>query len=416
MNRIGRISVVSLVAAGLALGCARPAAAAAAAEPGVTDDACRTAVTYRGQPLREAPALPAIAGDLKGELGADVVARLRQAVIKAQQATNAPSMTVAVAVPGTGLWTTEMIGATPRDAVAAGQGQAQSHAPLHYWASAGKTFTAVVILQLVEEGKLSLGDKVSRWIKDVPNGDAMTIEHLLAHTSGLFSANEDLKVRKAHRYHSPVENLAVAKKHGPLFCPGEAWRYSNTGYDLLGMIIERVDGRPFPDAIQARIIAPLGLTRIRVLRPGAGQGTGPAEPLADMASLVSAKERPIDPRWPGAAGAIAASADDMLRVWHALLTHRLLKAATVQQMFARLYPMFTPVEFYGLGVMCFDVPQADGTKATWLGHAGGTPGAGAIVAFSAAEGAFVAVALTGDGSAPATANLLLRELFAISRK
>jgi D-alanyl-D-alanine carboxypeptidase len=65
--------------------------------------------------------------------------------------------------------------------------------------------------------------------------------------------------------------------------------------------------------------------------------------------------------------------------------------------------------------MCFDLPEADGSKTTWIGHAGGTPGAGAVVAYSLADGTFVAVALTGDGSAPATANLLLRELRA-SRK
>lgn len=386
MNRRGIVYVVGVV---LALGCVK-SAAAESARP-----ACIVPVTYRGQPLRAPLALPAIAGDVRGEFSADVAERLRQAVIKAQQATGAPSMTVAVAVPGAAMWTMEAKGA-------AGQ------APLHYWASAGKTFVAVVILQLVEEGKIALDDKVSRWIKDVPHGDAMTVEHLLAHTSGLFSANEDLRVRKARRYHSPAENLAVSKKHGPLFCPGEAWRYTNTGYDLLGMIIERVDGRPFADAIHARIVAPLGLTRLRVLRP--------SESVADVAPLVSTKEDPIDPRWPGAAGSIAGSAEDMIRVWHALLTHRLLKAETVQKMFARLYPMFTPVEFYGLGVMTYDVPQADGSKSTWIGHAGGTPGAGAIVAWSLTDGAYVAVALTGDGSAQATANLLLRELRASSKK
>jgi D-alanyl-D-alanine carboxypeptidase len=168
------------------------------------------------------------------------------------------------------------------------------------------------------------------------------------------------------------------------------------------MIIERVDGRPYPAAIHARIIAPLGLKRLRVLRPG--------DASSDVAQLISTKEPPIDPSWPGAAGPIAGSADDMLRVWHALLTHRLLKADSVRNMFARLYPMFTPVEFYGLGVMCYDVPEADGSKTTWIGHGGGTPGANANAADSPADRAFVAVALTGDGSAPATANLLLRAL------
>jgi D-alanyl-D-alanine carboxypeptidase len=385
---------------GLAVGCANVADAAGPA------DACRAAASYRGQPLRAAPALPEMRGAIGGAFDAGTTERLRQAAAKAQEATGAASMTLAVAVPGAGLWTSETV-ATVARAQRDQRGQDAAAPPLHYWASAGKTFVAVVVLQLVEEGKLTLGDPVSRWIKDVPNGDAITIEQLLAHTSGLFSANEDARVHEQHRYYAPLESLAVARKHGPLFCPGERWRYSNTGYDLLGVIIERVDGRSFQSAIAARIIAPLGLTRMRVLTPrDAAAGAAPA----DVAPLTSVKERPINPAWPGAAGSIVASADDMIRFWHALFAFRLLKADTVRRMFDRLYPMFTPVEFYGLGVMVYDVPEADGSKTLWLGHSGGTPGAGALIAWSQADRAFVAVALTGDGSAPAVANLLLRAL------
>jgi D-alanyl-D-alanine carboxypeptidase len=358
---------------------------------------CRGAVAYHGQALRAAVSMPDVHGSIDGELAPATVERLRAAVATARQATQAPSMTLAIAVPGSGRWTSETIGPD----------QAQrADPPLHFWASAGKTFVAVVVLQLVEEGKIALSDPVSRWIADVPNGEAITIEHLLSHTSGLFSANEDVRLRAERRYHTPAENLAIARKQGALFCPGEAWRYSNTGYDLLGLIVERVDGRSYPAAIAARIIAPLGLTRLRVLAPG--------EASSDVARLVSAKDTPMNPSWAGAAGAIVGSADDMLRFWHALLTHRLLKPETMQRMFARLYPMFTPVESYGLGVMCFDVPEADGSTSTWLGHAGGTPGASAIVAYSLADRAFVAVALTGDGSSAATANVLLRALRAPS--
>jgi len=193
--------------------------------------------------------------------------------------------------------------------------------------------------------------------------------------------------------------LAIVRRHGAMFCPGERWRYSNTGYALLGAIIEKVDGRPYGDAITERIIKPLGLRSMRAIRPG--------EAADDVSALISAKEKPIEPAWAGAAGPIAASADDMTRFWAALLGGRLLKPDTVQAMFAAAYPMFDAGTFYGLGVMVFEVPQPDGTKALWLGHAGGTPGASAVVAYSPADKTFVAVALTGDGSATATANLLL---------
>jgi D-alanyl-D-alanine carboxypeptidase len=229
----------------------------------------------------------------------------------------------------------------------------------------------------------------------------VTIRDLLAHTGGLFSANEDLKARAAHRAFSLEEDLAIVRRHGAMFCPGERWRYSNTGYALLGAIIETVDGRPYGDAITARIIAPLGLRHMRVLRPG--------EVGDDISALTSTKEAPIAPSWAGAAGPIAASADDIVRFWAALLDGRLLKPQTVQAMFAAPYPMFDAGTFYGLGVMAFEVPQSDGTRALWLGHAGGTPGAGAVVVYAPADRTFVAVALTGDGSATATANLLLSQ-------
>ena len=100
----------------------------------------------------------------------------------------------------------------------------------------------------------------------------------------------------------------------------------------------------------------------------------------------------------------------MARVWAALLGGQLLKQETVQAMFARLYPMFDASSFYGLGVMAVEVPAPDGSKDLWLGHLGGTPGASAVVAYSVREGAIVAAALTGDGSAAAVANLLLRQV------
>ena len=364
--RIGRIAQLTGVAFCLA------GAGGVASMAGRAEVKCPAAAAYRGPALRAAVVLPQVTGALQGTVDADVAERLTQAVTKARNATNAASMTVAVALPDGALWATEMGGGANN-----GDASAAASKPLHYWASSGKTFVAVVVMQLVEEGKLALSDPVSRWLPGVPNGEVITIEHLLAHASGLFSANEDLKVREKRRYYTPLENLATAKKHGPMFCPGEMWRYSNTGYDLLGMVIERVDGRPFNAAIDARIIAPLGLKRLRALTPG--------RPPSDIALLVSTKERPIDPSWPGAAGAIAGSADDMVRFWHALLGHRLLKPETLRRMTERLYPMFTPVEFYGLGVMVFDVPDADGSKTTWIGHAGGTPGAGAIVAYSLAD-------------------------------
>jgi len=97
-------------------------------------------------------------------------------------------------------------------------------------------------------------------------------------------------------------------------------------------------------------------------------------------------------------------------MWAALLGGKLLKQETVQAMFGDLYPMFDAGSFYGLGAMAVEVPQADGSTSLWLGHMGGTPGASAVVAYAVKDGVIVAAALTGDGSAAATANLLLGQV------
>lgn len=346
---------------------------------------CDAPAPYAGQPLHEPFALPAAVGALDDK-AFDIATRqrLEEAFAKIRSATAAPALSAAVTVADVGSWSAS---ATPTEA------------PLLYWASAGKLFTAVVVLQLVEEGKLSLDAPVSRFVADVPNGDAVRVRDLLAHTSGLFSANEDLKARQRPRYRSAAENLAIARRHGAMFCAGANWRYSNTGYDVLGEIVRKVDDRAIDQAITARIIDKLALKHTRALAPDSD--------IAGVAPLQSAKEKPIDPRWPQAAGAIAADAGDMVRFLAALLNGELLRAATVAEMSATLYPMFDPGTYYGLGLMVFDIDDA-GRRNLWLGHAGGTPGAGALVIYSPEDKAFVAVALTGDGPAPAAVNALLK--------
>ena len=254
---------------------------------------CTLRQPYAGRPLHAAVVVPTPTALPETALDSATVARLEAALAKIRSKTQAPAITAAVGVTGKGMWTNG-------DTV-----------PL-FWASAGKTFTAVSVLQLAQEGKLSLDDLVSRWIKNVPNGDVATVRDLLAHTAGLFSANEDLKAHADPRYRGPVETLAIARRHGAMFCPGGNWRYSNTGYDLLGEIVRNVDGRPIDQAITARIIAPLGLSTLRALPPGGG---------ADgVAPLVSTNEKPIDPSWAGAAGPIVGSASDMIRFWNAIQT------------------------------------------------------------------------------------------------
>jgi D-alanyl-D-alanine carboxypeptidase len=298
------------------------------------------------------------------------------------------SVTVALAVPGRGGWSMKRHAA---DEPASG---------LFHWGSAGKMFTAAVILQLVEEGRLRLDDPVAKWAPGVPNARAITIEHLLNHTSGLFSVNEDLRVRLLRRRLSFDDQVKVMVRHGAMFCPGERWRYTNSGYAILGRIIELTDGRPYAASVRARVIEPLGLKETYALAPD--------EPTPPMARIVSVtKERSLDALAPGAAGAIVASAPDMIAFLQAYLDGRVVSPAMVSRLLAQSYPGFGDGAYFGLGMMLFDVPDTP-RNLLLIGHAGGGPGVNAIVGWSPQDRAFVAAAITGGGSSAAFANGVLK--------
>jgi D-alanyl-D-alanine carboxypeptidase len=283
---------------------------------------------------------------------------------------------------------------------------------MFYWASVGKAWVAVAILQLVEVRRISLTDKLARWAPDFPNADLITIDDLLNHTSGLFSFQEDPDLRARPGYKSREEVLAAAKARRPLFCPGQAWAYSNTGYVLLGKVIEAVERRPLHEVLQTRIIKRLGLRETVILAPAAPLvGIAPPEPAS-----LAMQGTGDDIRTPGAAGPVAASASDMARFWSAALTGRLVTKRSMRSQYVRLSPMFVAAAsqagtFYGRGVMVYDVPSSPNTPAdVWLGHSGGLPGAAAVVAWSVRKRAVVAVSLTGEGSAVAVANRLVAAL------
>lgn len=250
---------------------------------------------------------------------------------------------------------------------------------------------------------IALSDPVTRWRADVPNGRWITIERLLDHTSGLFSANEDPAARAAPRYRNLDEQLEIVRRQGPLFCPGQAWRYTNTGYSLLGAVIEGMDGRPYADAAMSRTFGRLGVTDARILTPD--------EAVPDVQPFGSPPpgEPRLDPSWPGSAGGVVATPRAMIRLLHGALSGELLRPETVRTLLAEPRQMFGAPTWYGQGMMLYDVPTPQG-GLFWLGHSGGAPGVKAVVVWSPARQAYVAVALTGEGSAEATANLLFAAL------
>lgn len=362
---------------------------------------CTAAVAYRGGALHPAPPADVWAvpeGKLEGAPDPLLALRLSEAVDWILDKAKAPGITAAVGIPGKGLW-----------AVSRGLLSRSPEAPLPFacyfhWASAGKAVTATLVQQLAGEQKLSLADPLARWFPDFPNAKAITLEHLLNHTGGVFNFNSTPEWRARQGYQSPEEIIRYAAKQGSPFCPGERWAYSNTGYVLLGRIIERVEQRPLHEVIRRRVLDPLGMKQTVALAP--------RQKLVGLAVGHTPDGKPDDfePTTPFGAGNLAGSAGDMVRFWHAWLTGKLLPQATVRQSFDRLYPMFDPTTCYGRGVMLFDLPEQNGRKSLWLGHAGGTEGLNSVIAYDTASQVFAAVAINGKPSAAASVNKLLAEV------
>jgi len=128
--------------------------------------------------------------------------------------------------------------------------------------SVTKTFTGVVVMQLVEEGKISLDDTIDTWFPEQPNGDRITVRMLLSHTSGLanYISGENVMEGKWTKEWAPMELLAEANKLDPMGEPGSSEaHYSNTNYLLLGLIVEKITGNSWAQEVESRIIKPLDL-------------------------------------------------------------------------------------------------------------------------------------------------------------
>ena len=139
--------------------------------------------------------------------------------------------------------------------------------------STGKTFFAALAVQLIETKRLGLDDKVSTylgtrpWFSRLPNAGAITVRHLMTHTSGLvryemnprFTA--DLRAQP-DRVWKPEDQLAYLFDTTAAFLPGEGWDYSDTNYIVLGMIMERITGTKLYDEVRQRFLGPLALTRV----------------------------------------------------------------------------------------------------------------------------------------------------------
>jgi D-alanyl-D-alanine carboxypeptidase len=226
--------------------------------------------------------------------------------------------------------------------LAAGYGELATRTPIRITdrfriASLTKTFVSVVVLQLVGEGKLSLNDAVhSRLPGLVPNGRNITIRQLLNHTSGLFDYIEDQNVfrrlvNNPLRVWSPQELIAVGTSHAALFAPGRGWAYSNTGYLLLGLTVEKATGNSLGAELRQRIFVPLGLRGTTF--PATPQIVGPhAHGYFVIGKPPAQDVTAVTPSFVWANGAIVSTADDVAAFYRALLAGKLLAPTMLQAM------------------------------------------------------------------------------------
>ena len=236
--------------------------------------------------------------------------------------------------------------------------------------SVTKTFVAVVVLQLVGEGRLRLDDTVDTWLPGLvagngTDGTRITVRHLLQHTSGLFNytamfADITPEWYREHRFrhYQPEELVALALQRPPDFAPGADWSYSNTNYILAGMIVERVTGRTWQVEVRDRIVEPLALrgTYDPYDAPGLrGPHARGYDQFTDGGPLVDVTL--LNHTWAGAAGSLVSTTRDISRFLRALRRGQLLRPAEMAEMqrtvlATSLQPVLPGLR-YGLGLMQF---------------------------------------------------------------
>lgn len=253
-------------------------------------------------------------------------------------------------------------------------------------ASVTKQFTAALVLQLWEEGLLDLDAPLTRALPGYPaaQGDRVTVHQLLSHTSGIpehvGAEGFDAVMRDPV---APADFLALFSDRPLDFEPGSAYRYSNSGYVILGVLIERLTGQSYAEALQTRLLAPLGLTDTGY-DDGATVIEHAASGYTDGPNGVQHAPY-LDPSVPYAAGMLSSTVRDLFRWTRAL--HR----GEPFQNDATLTRMLTPVlNNYAYGIGVSTLPLGD-EAVQMIGHSGGIPGFSSFLLYLPASERTVAV-------------------------
>lgn len=248
--------------------------------------------------------------------------------------------------------------------------------------SISKTYTAVIMMQLVEEGKIKLDEKIDQYFPEIPNAEKITIEMLLRHRSGLHNyTSEPDFLEKVITPVSKTQFLEQFKNLAVDFTPDSTFQYSNTNYILLGAVIEAVTGDTYSNVLQLRILDRLGLKETTLGRP--------KEAVSLARSYVFRENgwEPVTPEWntdwAWAAGGIAATAGDVALFLEGLFGGRLITSKSLEQM--------TDIkDSYGLGLIT--VPFR---HQRFFGHTGGIEGFESLAAYNPDDGTVLVRLING---------------------
>ena len=257
-----------------------------------------------------------------------------------------------------------------------------------------KSFIAVVVLQLAEEGRIDLDAPIIDVFPDLPGADRITPRQLLQHTSGLGEYLDDpLVLDDAHREWTPAELIAVAEAGGRFGSPGGASHYANTNFIVLGEIVEHTTGGTWDAEVHSRIVEPLGMTHTDVIGTDGAVGYT----LVDGV-FVDATQR-WHPSVGGAAGGLESTNRDLLRFADALAAGALLspESQTAMQTFVpgEDYSSFGIVHSYGLGL-----ERYENDSITVYGHLGSGSAHSAFVGFDVDRGTAASVMMNSDNAGP----------------
>jgi len=239
-----------------------------------------------------------------------------------------------------------------------------SEQSIYQLGSITKQFTAAVILKLEQEKKLSVSDKISKYFPNYPKGDSITIQQLLTHTSGIYNYTNDgnFMANEITKPHNRDQMMALFENKPLDFSPGTAWNYSNSGYSLLGYIIEAVTKKSYEEAVRRYIFTPLGMTHSGfdfTHLNSLDKTTGYFILDNNRANIAPVVDSTIS----FSAGAIYSTTGD-LYLWHEALQQNTILSKEQQE------KAFTPVKNnYGYG---WGIDSIEGRRR--VGHGGGIPG------------------------------------------